>query len=149
MIFDKIENSGFYENINPLLKKAFTYIKQTDFSKLENGKYIIEEDNLFAILQEYETKNDIDCKLEAHIKYIDVQYMVSGEELIGVNLLIDQTPYKEYDMENDYALYDDTCSFIKITQTQFAVLFPQDLHKPGIKTNVSGKVKKVVIKVRV
>ena len=149
MIFDKIENAALYENVSPLLKKAFAYIKQTDFSKLENGKHIIEEDNLFAIVQEYETKNDADSKLEAHKKYIDVQYIISGEELIGITPLINQKPCKEYDVENDYALYDDTCSFVKIIPTQFAVLFPDDLHKPGIKINVSGKVKKVVIKVKV
>lgn len=149
MIFDKIENAHLYENISPLLKKAFTYIKQTDFTKLENGKHDIEEDNLFAIVQEYETKNDADAKLEAHKKYIDIQYIISGEELIGVTPLINQIPCKEYDTENDYALYDDTSSFVKITPKQFAVLFPDDLHKPGIKINTSGKVKKVVIKVRV
>jgi len=132
-----------------LLKKAFDYIKQTDFSKLEAGKYVVDGDNLFAMVQEYDTKNDADCKLEAHKKYIDVQYVVSGEELIGIQPLINQTPSKEYDAENDYALYDDTCSFIKVAATQFAVLFPQDLHKPGIKITTSGKVKKVVMKVRV
>ena len=58
-------------------------------------------------------------------------------------------PSKEYDIDNDYTLYDDTCSFVKITQTQFAVLFPEDLHKPGIKINVPTKVKKVVMKVKV
>ena len=148
MIFDKIENSVLYENINPLLKKAFMYIKQTDFSKLAHGKYVIEEDNLFAIVQEYETKNDADAKLEAHKKYIDLQYIISGEELIGTIPLINQMPSKEYDIDNDYTLYD-TCSFVKITQTQFAVLFPEDLHKPGIKINVPSKVKKVVMKVKV
>ena len=149
MIFDRIENAALYENISPLIKKAFAYLKQTDFSKLENGKHIIEEDNLFAIVQEYETKNDADSKLEAHKKYIDVQYVISGEELIGVKPLINQTPCKDYDAENDYALYDDSCSFIKVAPTQFAVLFPQDLHKPGIKINSPAKVKKVVMKVRV
>jgi YhcH/YjgK/YiaL family protein len=148
MIFDKIENSAIYENVSPLIKKAFEYLKQTDFSKMENGKHIIDGDTLFAILQEYDTKNDTDAKLEAHRKYIDVQYVISGEELIGVRPLIYQKPCKEYDTENDYALYDDTCSFVKINSGQFAVLFPQDLHKPGIKVDNSVKVKKVVIKVR-
>ena len=111
MIFDKIENSAIYENISPLIKKAFEYLKQTDFSGMENGKHIIDGDALFAILQEYDTKNDTDAKLEAHRKYIDVQYIISGEELIGVCPLIAQPPCKEYDAENDYALYDDTCSF--------------------------------------
>jgi YhcH/YjgK/YiaL family protein len=149
MIFDKIENSAIYENISPLIKKAFEYLKQTDFSRLENGKHLVDGDNLFAIVQEYDTKNDADAKLEAHRKYIDVQYVVLGEELIGVSPLVAQTPCKEYDAENDYALYDDTCSFVKVNPKQFAVLFPQDLHKPGIKVNSSIKVKKVVMKVRV
>jgi YhcH/YjgK/YiaL family protein len=148
MIFDKIENSAIYENISPFIKKAFEYLKQTDFSKLENGKHVVDGDNLFAILQEYDTKNDADAKLEAHRKYIDVQYIISGEELIGVRPLINQAPCKEYDDENDYALYDDTCSFVKISPGQFAVLFPQDWHKPGIKVDKSIKVKKVVMKVR-
>jgi YhcH/YjgK/YiaL family protein len=149
MIFDKIENSVIYENISPLIKKAFDYLKQTDFSKMENGKHTVDGENLFAMLQEYDTKNDGDAKLEAHRKYIDMQYVIWGEELIGVCPLIDQTPCKDYDAENDYALYDDTCSFVKINPRQFAVLFPQDLHKPGIKVDGSIKVKKVVMKVRV
>jgi len=149
MIFDKIENSAIYESISPLIKKAFEYLKQTDFSGMENGKHEVDGDNLFAIFQEYNTKNDADAKLEAHRKYIDVQYVISGEELIGVRPLINQAPCKEYDAENDYALYDDICSFVKISPREFAVLFPQDLHKPGIKVDESMKVKKVVMKVRV
>lgn len=149
MIFDKIENSAIYENISPLIKKAFEYLKQTDFSKMENGKHILDGDDVFAIVQEYDTKNDADAKLEAHRKYIDVQYIISGEELIGVRPLINQAPCKEYDVGNDYALYDDTCSFVKIEPGQFAVLFPQDLHKPCIKVDGFIKVKKVVMKVKV
>jgi len=149
MIFDKIENSALYENISPLIKKAFEYLKQTDFSKLEIGKHIVDGDDLYAMVQEYDTKDNADAKLEAHRKYIDVQYIISGEELIGVKPLINQEPCKQYDAENDYALYDDTCSFIKVTLGQFAVLFPEDLHKPGIKVVAAAKVKKVVMKVRV
>ena len=78
-----------------------------------------------------------------------MQYIISGEELIGIKPLSSQTPYKEYDTENDYALYDDTCSFVEINPGQFAVLFPEDLHKPGIKVDASAKVKKVVMKVMV
>lgn len=149
MIFDKIENSAIYESVSPLIKRALEYLKQTDFTIMENGKHLVEGEDLFAVVQEYDTKNDADAKLEAHRKYIDVQYVVSGEELIGVQPLINQVPCREYDTENDYALYDDACSFVKVTATQFAVLFPQDLHKPGIKVNGSAKVKKVVMKVKI
>jgi YhcH/YjgK/YiaL family protein len=149
MIFDKIENCKLYENISPLINKAFDYIKTTDFSKIEIGKHSIEGDDLFAIVQEYETKNDFDAKLEAHQKYIDVQYIISGEEMIGVEPLLEQKQFREYDSENDYALYDDNCSFIKIAEKQFMILFPQDLHKPGIKINTVAPVRKVVVKVKI
>lgn len=149
MILDTLENSGLYESINPLFRKAFAYLKETDFFALENGKYFVEGEALFAIVQEYETKSDADAKLEAHKKYIDVQYVVSGEELIGLSSLQGQAPCKEYDAENDYALYDEPCSFIKLSKGQFAILFPQDLHKPGIKISTPEKVKKVVMKVAV
>jgi YhcH/YjgK/YiaL family protein len=148
MIFDKIENSAIYENINPFIKIAFDYLKQTNFSLIDIGKHIVDGDNIFAIVQEYETRNNEDVKLEAHKKYIDVQYVVSGEEFIGVCPLIRQIPVKVYDVDNDYALYEDSCSFIKIKPKQFAILFPQDLHKPGIKINTPIKVRKVVVKVR-
>src|SRR5579862_2731121 len=111
MIFDKIENSVVYENISPLIKRAFDYLKHTDFSDMAIGKHTIDGDEIYAILQEYDTKNDADAKLEAHRKYIDVQYIISGEELIGVLPLTNQTTCKEYDAENDYALYDYASSF--------------------------------------
>jgi YhcH/YjgK/YiaL family protein len=149
MIFDKIENCKLYENISPLINKAFDYIKTTDFSKIEIGKHSIEGDDLFAIVQEYDTKNDSDAKLEAHKKYIDVQYIISGEEMIGVEPLLNQKQFREYDSENDYALYDNSCSFIKIAETQFMILFPQDLHKPGIKIKEVARIKKVVVKVKI
>lgn len=149
MIFDKIENSGLYENIDSKIKKAFDYIKKTDFNKLELGKHVIDEENVFAILMEYETKNASDCKLEVHKKYIDVQYVISGNENIGHIPLTTQIPSKVYDDKDDYALYDNVCSLIKVEPRQFAIFYPSDLHMPGVKTDAIMKVKKVVVKVRV
>ena len=149
MIFDKIENSALYENINPRIKKAFDYIKKTDFNKLELGKHAIENEDVFAILMEYETKNANDCKLEAHKKYIDVQYIISGTENIGHTPLISQAPSKGYDDKDDYALYDNNCTLIKVEPGQFAIFFPEDLHMPGVKNEAILKIRKVVVKVKV
>ena len=102
MIFDKIENSNLYENINPRIKKAFQFIKETDFSNLDLGKHVIDGEDVFAILMEYETKPASDCKLEAHKKYMDVQYIISGSENIGYAPLTSQKPSKIYDDKDDY-----------------------------------------------
>lgn len=148
MIIDKIENSELYESLHPRFAKAFAFICKTDFSKLGDGKYEIENDDIFAIVQEYNTKDKKEAKLEAHRKYIDIQYIHSGVELIGVATLHNQIPITN-DPENDIAFYQGEASFIKLKAGMFAIFFPDDLHMPGIKLTQSAKVKKVVVKVRV
>jgi YhcH/YjgK/YiaL family protein len=146
MILDKIENSKQYESLHPLFAKAFEYIRKTDFSNLADGKYEIENDTLFAIVQEYNTKDE--GKPEAHRKYIDIQYIHSGVELIGIATLNNQTLISN-EPEKDLAFYESETSFINLESGMFAVFFPDDLHMPGIKLNQSTKVKKVVIKILV
>ena len=148
MILDKIENSKHYENLHPLFAKAYEYLHKTDFSNLADGKYEIENDKLFAMVQEYNTKEESEGKPEAHRKYIDIQYIHSGVELIGVATLNNQTLISN-EPDKDLAFYESETSFIKLESGMFAVFFPDDLHMPGIKLNQCAKVKKVVIKVLV
>jgi len=148
MILDKLENAKLYKSLHPLFAKAFEYIRKTDFSNLEDGKYEIENDKLFAMVQEYYTKDVSEGKPEAHRKYIDIQYIHSGVELIGIATLNNQTLISN-EPEKDLAFYESETSFIKLESCMFAVFFPDDLHMPGIKLNQSTKVKKVVIKVLV
>lgn len=148
MIIDKIQNSGQYENLHAGFAKAFDFIRKTDFSKLADGKYEIDGDNIFAMVQEYNTKDREIAKLEGHRKYIDIQYIHSGAELIGVASLKDQAIISD-DHGKDLAFYEGEASFIKIEPEMFAIFFPQDLHMPGIKVTNANQVKKIVIKVRV
>ena len=148
MIVDKIQNSLLYENLHPGFTKAFDFIRKTDFSKLVDGKYEIDGGDVFALVQEYNTKDREVAKLEGHRKYIDIQYIHSGVELIGVVSLNEQTVISE-DPENDFAFYEGDGSFMKLESEMFAVFFPQDLHMPGIKIANANQVKKIVIKVRV
>ena len=148
MIIDRIENSELYESLHLRFAKAFAFICKTDFSQLDDGKYEIENDDIFAMVQEYNTKDKKEAKLEAHRKYIDIQYIHSGVELIGIAALNDQIPITD-DTEKDIAFYEGDASFIKLEAGMFAIFFPDDLHMPGIKLTQSAKVKKVVVKVRV
>lgn len=148
MIIDDIKNAGFYENVHPDFAKAFEFILTSDFSKLEDGKYEIKGDDIFAIVQQYKTKDKEEAILEAHKKYIDIQYISSGVELIGVSMLDKQTPVVS-ESEKDLAFYEGESSFIKLKKGMFAIFFPHDLHMPGIKQDQSIAVKKVVLKVKV
>lgn len=149
MIIDKLSNSQLYSGLGERINKAFAYLKGTDFSKMEIGKYEIDGDNIFAIVNEYQTKDAREGKLEAHKKYIDVQYVAKGSELMGYAPLENQKVIDEYNEQNDITFFSGEKSFAKVDEEMFAIFFPTDVHLPGIKLNKSAYVKKVVIKVKV
>lgn len=149
MIIDKLSNSQLYSSIGERINKAFTYLKQTDFSNIELGKYKIDSDNIFCLVNEYNTKDESEGKLEAHKKYIDVQFVVKGRELMGYAPLENQKIINEYNEQNDITFFEGERSFTKVEAGMFAIFFPNDLHMPGINVGDSEFVKKIVIKVKV
>lgn len=146
MVLDKIENADLYKNLHPRFAKAFEYIHKTDFSTIIDGKYEIEKDTIFALIQEYNTKDPKEAKLEAHRKYIDIQYIHSGAELIGI-APFHQQPQVVDKPENDITFFEGEASFVKLETGMFAIFFPEDLHMPGILIHQPATVKKIVIKV--
>jgi YhcH/YjgK/YiaL family protein len=149
MIIDKIENSKLYEGISQRIKEAFEYIRNTDLKNIKPGKYEIDGENIFALINEYKTKAESEGKLEAHRKYIDVQYVISGEELMGYAPLGIQQFFEPYKDENDIIFFNGEKSFTKVSSGMFAIFFPEDVHMPGISTGKISDVKKLVIKVRI
>ena len=149
MIIDKLTNSHLYSGLGNRINKAFDYLNNTDFSKTELGKYEIDGDNIFALVNEYNTKDEIEGKLEAHKRYIDVQYVAKGEELMGYAPLENQKVIEDYNEQNDITFFSGDKSFIQVDEGMFAIFFPTDVHLPGIKVNKKSYVKKIVIKVKV
>ena len=149
MILDKIENSHLYSGLSKRIKKAFDYIRATDLKNIKPGKYEIDGENIFALISEYKTKSEAEGKLEAHRKYIDVQYVISGEEKMGYVPLNGQQILEPYKEENDIIFFAGEKSFTKVSSGMFAIFFPGDVHMPGVMTKESSPVKKLVIKVRV
>jgi YhcH/YjgK/YiaL family protein len=149
MIIDKIENAKLYSSLNERIIKALNYIISTDLKNITEGRHDIDSDIIYALINIYDTKDREDCHLEAHRKYIDVQFVVSGSELFGYAPLLNQKPHSEYNSEKDFELFDEEPSFIKFETGMFAIFFPEDLHMPGIKINSHARVKKVVIKVMI
>lgn len=150
MIIDKISNTDRYDLLlYPRLKKALDYLQKVDFNTLKAGKFQIEGEDIYMLVQEYQTREDINCRLEGHEKYIDIQYIYSGQELIGMacheNTLqvIDSDQLDCFFYKTEHVAY-----FIKLKQGMFAIFFSSDLHMPCIKVSESEIVKKIVIKVR-
>ena len=148
MIKDSINNAETYYKISENLKKGFEWIKNNDLKKMPDGRYEI-SDRIYANLQSYLTKDD--APYEAHRDYIDIQFMVTGEELSGITNYSNCSTTEEYNKEKDIEflkckIKEDFC---KITEGEFFVFFPHDAHKPAIKTGENMYVKKVIVKVGV
>ena len=146
MIYDRLENLETYTAISERLAKGLRLLKDTDFSTLEPGRHEADGDELYFMVQSYQSKKINDTP-EAHKKYIDIQYILEGEELIGVGGLSDMTEVVADEPESDYRLYHGPLSHVKLGKGYFAVFFPQDAHAPGIAVDVPAPVRKVVVKV--
>ncbi len=146
MIIDTLENASLYRGLSPRLAAALDYLAATDFSDMALGKHPIDEDRLFAIVNEYPTIAATEIELEGHRRYIDVQYLVSGTELIGYAPLQGQASLRDYDSSEDYALYRGQATFVGISAGMFAILYPHDLHMPCV-GEPPVLVRKVVVKV--
>ena len=131
-----------------VLNQAIEYIKSQDLSALPAGKYPIEGDLMFALIQEPLTGHT--PYLEAHETYIDLQYLIAGEERIGV-----YRPLKVLEVignslaTKDVILYkhDEKETDIILQPGMFAVFFPSDLHRPCCNVGEEMKIKKVVVKI--
>ena len=148
MVIDKIENYRLYSKLTKRMAKGFEFIAETDLTSLESGKYQIENDDIFAIVQEYDTKEEKDCILEGHYKYIDIQYVIKGVEIMGFTPLTDQISVEE-NLEKDYTFYKGETSMLRVEEGMFTIFFPEDLHRPCVKAGQISKVKKVVVKVKI
>lgn len=148
MILDSLNNTEKVERLHPLLKKAFDYIKATDFSKLEDGKYELEGSRLFISVVTLTGKDKKEAAVETHKKYIDIQLPLLGVEKIGWKPSCElQEVSIPYDEEKDIAFYvDRPTAYTKIYPGQFAVYFPEDGHAPGIG---EGSIRKMIVKVQV
>ena len=148
MVLDKIDNVAFYENLHPGFKKAFNFINKSDFSKLKPGKYAIEGDDIFVLIDEYKTKSMYQSHPETHKEYIDIQVMVSGSEMIGYASGNEQTVVEEYNPKKDVEFYEAAVNFFELKPGMFVIFFSNDVHQPGIALGKPKTVKKAVVKVR-
>ena len=131
--------------------KAFVFLKESEFSTLELMRYDIDGDNLFATVSEYLTKDEVEARFEAHQRYIDIQYVITGIEQIGLSPMSNKIEVIEpYDAAKDIEFLTVTQEKnIEATQKRFFIFFPSDAHRPGLKVGDKAQVKKIVVKVRV
>lgn len=147
MIADKITNLADYFSFSPAFKVVDEFLSKNNAAELKVGKYEL-KDGIYVNVSEYTPENnDI---FEAHRKYADLQYIVSGEELIGWACIDVLAESDGYDAENDCELFhclEGQSSTLDCDEGMFAYFAPNDAHRPGI--GVGLPVKKLVFKIPV
>ena len=147
LIIDALANMDFYKNLNESLYKGLRFLKETDLAALPVGRYEIDGDAVFALVQEYETHLPEECRWEAHYTYTDIQYIVEGSEKMGWKPL-DGIVKTEDRPEDDIYFFDAEGDHFVLHAGQFAVFVPQDAHRPGLAVDGPTPVKKIVVKVK-
>ena len=149
MIIDTIKNAAKYFSVHPLFAKAFEYIEQTGLANAPDGKLDIAE-GLKAIYSDKSgtTAEASVAKFECHNKNIDIQLCINGVETIGWKPREKcVTENGGYNPDKDVQLYNEQPDmYFQLTDGQFAIFFPGDVHAPMIG---EGEIKKLVIKVKI
>ena len=149
MIYDELSNLETYRHVKSGIALALDYLKKTDFTDVPNGKYELDGDSVYALVQRYTTKMLAESVWESHRQKIDVQFVFRGEERFGyVPLSSAPAVTQPYDEKTDAALYAPGVTTVPLKAGQFAVFFPQDIHAPCLAENDQpSEVIKVVVKV--
>lgn len=148
MVIDVLENSSAAAALHPAFKLVFDYVKEHNLAEAEKGRIELDGDRVYINVVEVDGKDKSEAVIETHDAYIDMQFLLKGEEVFAWK---DRKSLKQqrepYDVANDIAFYTDEAQFyFTLLPGEFVLFFPQDGHAPCIG---KGKIKKAIAKVRI
>jgi YhcH/YjgK/YiaL family protein len=147
MVVDQLSNASFYFGLGERLARGLRFL-QAAGATTAPGRYPIDGELLFALFQEYNTKPRENGLWEAHRKYIDIQYVAQGFELMGYANLA-QMRTEAYDEARDFVPVFGDGLFVPMPAGTFVIMTPQDAHMPQMAHAAPQPVRKIVIKVAV
>jgi biofilm protein TabA len=151
MILDTLlPHADLYVSSHPLFAAGFDYLRRFT-PDIADGRYELEGDRLFALVQSYTTVPAAEKRFEAHHRYIDIQFLHSGEEFIGYAPLASLTAADEFNPKKDIGFFHEPAASTPcvLHAGDFAIFFPQDGHKPGCALRGPAAVRKIVLKIAV
>ncbi len=148
MILELLSRADRCDSLSPGIAAALRYLRSVDFTQLPDGKMEIDGPRLIANVMRYRTKLPEQAVWESHRKYIDVQYVVTGEERIGY-VPLENAPAVQmaYSEAKDVMFYEPGRDTFTLRAGQFAIFYPEDIHAPSLADGESRDVMKVVMKV--
>lgn len=148
MILDKLSESARYAGLHPDFARAFEFLASTSVGRLAAGRHEIDGDRLFVLIDHQDGRGHEGARLEAHRKYIDIQYTVEGMEEIGWSPLdACRPPTGGFDADKDIGFFNDDrpATWLSVPPGLFAVFFPADAHAP---LGGRGLLKKAIVKIK-
>ncbi|MES2775663.1 MAG: YhcH/YjgK/YiaL family protein [Bacteroidota bacterium] len=145
---DKIQFAKQYHLNKTYWDKAFAFLKETNLQTLTTGRHIIDVDNVYAFVSEAPSKDYDKTAFESHENYIDLQYVITGEENMGRAPVASVKVDKPYNEKTDIAFYTGDGIIYTVKQNCFLLFFPGEAHRPNISPGGNKVVKKVVIKIK-
>jgi len=150
MIVTDINHIEHQVSMTAFFKKAIEFLRRPDIHNMADGRVDIDGQHVFALVQRYETIKTDAPKFEYHRKYIDIQYIVSGKEVIGWAPAEGMTITEAYDMEKDICfgtVPKEEITPVYLQAGQLAVFYPEDGHAPKLAAGAPSHVVKIVVKV--
>ncbi|TBL93715.1 YhcH/YjgK/YiaL family protein [Hafnia alvei] len=149
MIFGHISNENPFV-LPTAIQRALNFLRTTDFSQQKVGEVEIDGRNIYAQIIDMTTRPKKDNRPEVHRRYIDIQFLAKGEEIICVAAERGNNKISESLLaERDIIFYHDVNDESELTMTEgsYAIFFPQDVHRPRCIKNKATSIRKVVVKV--
>jgi biofilm protein TabA len=148
MVLATLDGAQRYAALHPAFTRALRYLAATDLDALPAGRTEIDGDRMFVIVDRKDGRGRDGARLEAHRRYIDIQYTVHGEEEIGwMPIATCAAPAGPFDVDRDIVFFDDAPSYwIGVPRGSLAIFFPDDAHAPlaGV-----GALTKAIVKIAV
>lgn len=148
IIVDRLERADRYCQLHPAFERAFAFLKQSNLAGLPTGRHDVDGDRLFCMISKGPARARAEARLEAHRKYIDIQYVIAGDEEMGWKPTAACTVVDVgYDADKDIEFFkDEPETWTRVPPGSFVIFFPQDAHAPLVGT---GELHKAVLKIAV
>lgn len=147
MIFGNKEFVNRYSFLGDSILKCFEYAKKNDLKSFSPGTHKIDGDKLFVNIVSYETKNREERFWEAHRQYIDLHFMLSGEEGIDLNFIGNLTEGEFVEKDDFLPLEGEPNAFVILREGDFLICYPEDGHRTAVKVNEANTIKKAIFKI--
>jgi YhcH/YjgK/YiaL family protein len=148
MVFDRLDCAEQYYGLGAAIARGLRFLRETDLDALPTGRQEIDGERLYAQVNERDTTPLADNLWEAHRRYIDIQYLHRGVELVG-HAPLSRLTAGPYDAALDYVPASGDGAFLRMQAGDFAIFWPGDAHMPATALGAPAPVRRIVVKVAV